>query len=85
MSFARCSQTEREKAIPQYNYVDDFNAMKRNSSEKNGECRWSLELLREDDRMKEHAKRFDAGGAYEKITLNQWMRLQEPKHERVQF
>ncbi|KAF8437406.1 hypothetical protein BGX38DRAFT_1211648, partial [Terfezia claveryi] len=38
----------------------------------NGDLNWGIELLREGDRMKQHAKRFIEDGAYAVIPLKEW-------------
>ena len=39
----------------------------------NNGLEWGVELLREGDRMGEHAKRFVDGGTYEDIPLEHWV------------
>ncbi|KAF8453927.1 hypothetical protein BGX38DRAFT_366277 [Terfezia claveryi] len=49
----------------------------------NGDLNWGIELLREGDRMKQHAKRFIEDGAYAVIPLTEWVIIDFRHHSKA--
>ncbi|KAF8430341.1 hypothetical protein EV426DRAFT_708519 [Tirmania nivea] len=49
----------------------------------NGDLNWGIELLREGDRMKQHAKRFIEDGAYAVIPLKEWVVIDFRHHSKA--
>ena len=49
----------------------------------NADLCWGIELLREGDRMKEHAARFTQGGQSNVIPLNEWAIIDFRHHSKV--
>ncbi|KAF8454735.1 hypothetical protein BGX38DRAFT_1267665 [Terfezia claveryi] len=49
----------------------------------NGDLNWGIELLREGDRMKQHAKRFIEDGAYAVIPLKEWVIIDFRHHSKA--
>ncbi|CAG8503550.1 13147_t:CDS:2 [Funneliformis caledonium] len=48
----------------------------------NGDCCWRIELIREGRHLKEHAKRFENGGIYDKIPLKHWVIIDFRHHSK---
>ncbi|RHZ47779.1 hypothetical protein Glove_567g20 [Diversispora epigaea] len=48
----------------------------------NGDVCWGIELTREGDRLREHAKRFEKGGKYANIPLKDWVIIDFRHHSK---